>query len=147
MYISAAIAFGIAVVAVAVLYAAQISQKSPLYFILGLTAVVGVIMGITTIIFTKKAMYLADGNQRLECRSFFFNTTQNVLTEAIASRNANQLRSLMNNNDSGLRLDVLSSADRSVARYRIYKYIPFEYQPISEIVDIDDATLRVLVEL
>lgn len=147
MFINAAIFFGIAVVAVVVLFTSGIDQKSPLYFILGLAAVVGVIMGATTLIFTKKEMRLIDDNQRLTCYSYHFDASQNAINEDIRNHRFEHLKTLINPQDAGVRLDMLATADASVALYRLYKYVPFEYQPISEIVYVDKATADALRNL
>ena len=147
MYIKVIVSFVIAVASVVILALANIDTKAPLFFFLGFMAIIGVAVGLITLFFTKKEMRLVDTNQIIRCQSFYFNATQTALDSAIAAHNFDSLKKMININDSGLRLDLLATDDASIARYQIMKYVPFEYQPCSDVVDVDRMTVEAMSKL
>lgn len=144
MFCLVAIYLLVAVASVIVLFVANIDQRSPLYFIFGLLAFFGILMAVTTFSFQKKEVRLSDSGAKLICRSYHFDASVNGINEDIRNHRFDHLKSTKNNVDSGVRLDVLYADDASEARYRLYKYIPFEYQPVSDVVPIDAETAHAL---
>ena len=57
------------------------------------------------------------------------------------------LKSYKNTTENGLKLELAYSDDYSIARYRLYRYIPFEFQPDSEIIEINAERVKVLTQL
>lgn len=110
-------------------------------------AVIGLLVAVLTFLFTKKDPRLSDTNQRLSCYTYYFDASQSAIDEAIRNRRFEHLKSLINIHDAGIRLDMLCTDDATIARYRLYKYIPFEYQPISEITELDPTTATALKTL
>ena len=72
---------------------------------------------------------------------------QHVWEKAIASKDAKALKSYKNESENGLKLELVYSDDFSIARYRLYRYIPFEFQPDSEIIELNAEQVKVLTQL
>lgn len=147
MFVNAAMFFAMTLISVLALVFFDIDQKSPLYFVLGLAAVIGVIIGATTLIFTKKQPVVSATHQPLQCYSYHFDATQSVVNDDISACRFDRLKSLINKHDAGVRLDLITTADGSIAQYRIYKYVPFEYQPVSEVIKVDAKAAQAIASL
>ncbi len=120
-------------------------SKSSMYMFMGIVAALGYIMAVCVVIFSSKDI-LSDG-KRLNGYTLYFDTANANVEKAIAAKDAKALKSYKNENENGLKLELAFSDDHSVARYRLYRYIPFEFQPDSEIVEINAEQVKVLTQL
>ena len=120
-------------------------SKSAIYMFAGIVAAFGYIMAICVLIFTHKDV-LCEG-KRLNGYTFYFDTANANVEKAITAKDAKALKSYKNETENGLKLELAFSDDHSVARYRLYRYIPFEFQPDSEIINLDADQVKILINL
>ena len=118
-------------------------SKSSLYMFAGIVASFGYIMAVCVLIFSRKDI-LCEG-KRLNGYTLYFETANANVEKAIAAKDAKALKSYKNTTENGLKLELVFSDDHSIARYRLYRYIPFEFQPDSEIIEINADQVKVLI--
>lgn len=118
-------------------------SKSSMYMLIGIIAAFGYIMALCGLIFAKKDI-LCEG-KRLNGHSFYFDTTTANIEKAIAAKDAKTLKNYKNTSENGLKLELAYSDDYSIARYRLYRYIPFEFQPDSEIIEIKADQVKIII--
>jgi hypothetical protein len=118
-------------------------SKSSLYMFAGIIASFGYIMAVCVLIFSRKDI-LCEG-KRLNGYTLYFDTANANVEKAIAAKDAKALKSYKNTTENGLKLELAFSDDHSIARYRLYRYIPFEFQPDSEIIEINADQVKVLI--
>ena len=120
-------------------------SKSSLYMFAGIVASFGDIMAVCVLIFSRKDI-LCEG-KRLNGYTLYFDTANANVEKAIAAKDAKALKSYKNTTENGLKLELAFSDDHSIARYRLYRYIPFEFQPDSEIIELKAEQVKVLTQL
>ena len=120
-------------------------SKSSLYMFAGIVASFGYIMAVCVLIFSRKDI-LCEG-KRLNGYTLYFETANANVEKAIAAKDAKALKSYKNTTENGLKLELVFSDDHSIARYRLYRYIPFEFQPDSEIIELNAEQVKVLTQL
>ncbi len=118
-------------------------SKSSMYMLMGIVAAFGYIMAVCCVIFANKDI-MCEG-KRLNGHTFYFDTANANVEKAIAAKDAKALKSYRNTTENGLKLELAYTDDFSVARYRLYRYIPFEFQPDSEIIEINAEQVKVLI--
>ena len=118
-------------------------SKSSLYMFAGIVASFGYIMAVCVLIFSRKDI-LCEG-KRLNGYTLYFDTANANVEKAIAAKDAKALKNYKNESENGLKLELAYSDDLSIARYRLYRYIPFEFQPDSEIIEIKADQVKVLI--
>ena len=118
-------------------------SKSSLYMFAGIVASFGYIMAVCVLIFSRKDI-LCEG-KRLNGHTLYFDTANANVEKAIASKDAKALKNYKNESENGLKLELAYSDDLSIARYRLYRYIPFEFQPDSEIIELNADQVKVLI--
>jgi hypothetical protein len=118
-------------------------SKSSLYMFAGIVASFGYIMAVCVLIFSRKDI-LCEG-KRLNGYTLYFDTANANVEKAIAAKDAKALKSYKNTTENGLKLELAFSDDHSIARYRLYRYIPFEFQPDSEIIEINADQVKMLI--
>ncbi len=118
-------------------------SKSSLYMFAGIVASFGYIMAVCVLIFSRKDI-LCEG-KRLNGYTLYFDTANANVEKAIAAKDAKALKSYKNESENGLKLELAYSDDYSVARYRLYRYIPFEFQPDSEIIELNADQVKILI--
>lgn len=136
--------FTIALVSTAALLFIE-DSKSSVYMFAGIAAAFGYILGICVIIFSRKDT-ICDG-KRLNGYTIFFDTDNASVEKAISAKDAKSLKDYKNSAENGLKLELAYSDDFSIARYRLYRYIPFEFQPDSEIIDINPEQAQILTTI
>lgn len=120
-------------------------SKSSIYMFAGIIAAFGYIMTVCILIFTHKDV-LCEG-KRLNGYTLYFDTANANVEKAIATKDNKALKSYKNTTENGLKLELAYSDDYSIARYRLYRYIPFEFQADSEIIEINAEQVKVLTQL
>lgn len=120
-------------------------SKSSIYMLMGIVAAFGYIMAVCVLIFANKNI-LCEG-KRLNGHTLYFDTTNANVEKAIASKDSKALKNYKNESENGLKLELAYSDDHSIARYRLYRYIPFEFQPDSEIIELKAEQVKVLTQL
>jgi hypothetical protein len=120
-------------------------SKSSIYMLMGIVAAFGYIMAVCVLIFAHKDI-LCEG-KRLNGHTLYFDTANANVEKAIASKDAKALKNYKNESENGLKLELAYSDDLSIARYRLYRYIPFEFQPDSEIIELNAEQVKVLTQL
>ena len=120
-------------------------SKSSIYMLMGIVAAFGYIMAVCVLIFTHKDVICK--GKRLNGYTLYFDTANANVEKAISAKDAKALKSYKNESENGLKLELVYSDDFSVARYRLYRYIPFEFQPDSEIIELNAEQVKVLTQL
>lgn len=113
---------------------------------LGCLGVITLVMALVAI-FGSKPQLRMNGIKLNGYEIYFKNPSIADITRMLEARDADGLRNAMNDTDNGLRMNVVVSEDGSVMQYRMYKYVPFEYKPEGEIVNIDAETAKFITEL
>ncbi len=113
---------------------------------LGCIGVIMLIMAFVAI-FGSKPQLKMNGVKLNGYEIYFKNPSIAEITRMIEARDTDGLRNAMNDTDNGLRMNIAVSEDGSVMRYRMYKYVPFEYKPEGEIASIDAETAKFIAEL
>ena len=49
-------------------------------------------------------------------------------------------------NSGGAKLDVIVSEDKTYAAYRLYVYVPYDYEPVTELIDVVSENVGQFVE-
>lgn len=147
MYIKVAVYVILTAASVLTLIFADIDSRSSWFFALLSLAIIFALMSIITMFCTKKEPRLSDDNSRLICHTFQINATPSSIIDDIQNHNFKHLKSSVFDGEGGCRLNVLMSDKADVARYILYKYVPFEYQPVSEIITIDKDIAQSLIQL
>ncbi|MCQ2329631.1 MAG: hypothetical protein MJZ93_03630 [Paludibacteraceae bacterium] len=103
---------------------------------LGFVGTALIIMGFVAIFGSKPDVYYK-GEKVAGYQAFFANPSTAAIGKFIDEKNTETLRKTMNTHDNGLRVNMAMTESGSLCRYRMYKYVPFEYKPEGEIVEID----------
>lgn len=130
IYIVLAIVLGV------LLMTANIDGKSWVGMCMGFMAIVFVVMGAIAL-FGKNSAMKYKGVKINAYQVYFTNPSTAEIGRAIAEGNVDFLKKSVNTIDNGLRVNMIAAEDGSLCRYRMYKYVPFDYQPEGEIVEIE----------
>lgn len=103
---------------------------------LGFVGAALIIMGFV-VIFGSKPDVFYKGEKIAGYQAFFANPSTAAIGKFIDDKDTEALRKAMNTYDNGLRVNMTMTGSGSLCRYRMYKYVPFEYMPEGEIVEID----------
>lgn len=78
---------------------------------------------------------------------YFNNPSIAAINVALRDKDRKVVLTYMNKAEIGLRLNVAISEDDSLKRMQFFKYVPFEYKPESEIIEIDAETAEFIEKL
>ncbi|HPW90611.1 MAG TPA: hypothetical protein PLJ40_04285 [Paludibacteraceae bacterium] len=102
---------------------------------LGLLAGTLLIVGILKLSFGRKTYIYKPTNSKLEGRVFF--CTAGKGQESIAAIKAKkwaQLGNLISQNETGVKLEFVTSKDRQFARCQVLTFIPYNFEPLSDVI-------------
>lgn len=140
IYIALAIVLGI------LLMTANIDGKSWTGMCLGFVAIVLLIMGGIELFGKKKGMKYK-GVKINAYQVYFKNPSTSEISRAIREKDTVFLKKEVNSTDMGLRVNMIAAEDGSLCRYRMYKYVPFDYQPEGEIVELTKEMVKAFAEI
>lgn len=110
-------------------------------------SILGIIFFIIKIISGSKNMVYTPSGSRIKNYSLFFkNEDYDKLVKSFGSGNINSLYNISSGGNSGLRVDIIVSDDGKFAVCQIFKYIPYNYEPASEIYSIKESDIAMLNE-
>ncbi|MEG2760859.1 MAG: hypothetical protein RR921_05945, partial [Mucinivorans sp.] len=89
--------------------------------------VVAIIFAIKLVSGSKKLVYTPTGSLAQEHSVFFKSDELEKLMYAIETSNTQNLKTILSPNNSGVRLDIIDSADGKFAACQIMKYVPYYY--------------------
>lgn len=129
----------VAAAAAALLFAGSIASPAWVPAALGTVATVCIVMAVVTCFGSKRELRY-NGTRLRGYEIYFTNPSVSEITRLLREHDREGLLRAVNNTDNGLRLNVAISDDGSLMRYRMYKYVPFEYKPEGATVELDSAT-------
>lgn len=139
------IAFAIALLAAVVLLS---GAQGPAWLPTAMvsTALLAAVIGFVCLFGSRKELRL-NGKKLTGYRLYFKTGSAQEIIRLINERNSRELKKMLNPQEGGLRLNLMMADDGSIARYRIFKYVPFDYQPESDIVEANLSTATFISEL
>lgn len=109
-------------------------NTSTLYMSLLALGVIAVIGGGFRLLFGCKRYVFLPTKSPVDIESFFFEPTQlQTLSNAFESGEIQIIKSLKRKENTGVRVDVISSADNQFAATQVFQYIPHNYEPVTPI--------------
>ena len=137
---------GIACAVVIVMLPAQTAEFAPVS--LGLVSATCLIIGIAQLAFGGKAYIYTPTNSKVYGRVFFCTSGKGQETiSAIKSKNWAQLEKLIANNESGVKLEFVTSKDRQFARCQVLTFIPYNFEPLSDIITLSGEEMEELLKV
>lgn len=103
---------------------------------LGCIGTILIVMGIMSICGSKPDLYYKN-EKVIGYQAFFSNPSTSAISKFIDEENSEALGKAINIHDNGLRVNMVMTENGNLCRYRMYKYVPFEYKPEGEIVEIE----------
>lgn len=145
-YIVAALFLISAVALVFVLTKLDLKENSALYFTLWLAVVTATIVGIVKL-FTAKKVYFVEATQSplSQYVLYFEGLSPEELERQLKASNCEKLKKYFCNSEKSLKMELLTSADRNFSKCLIYKFIPYNYEPVSEVMTLpQDVVIAIL---
>lgn len=137
---------GIACAVVIVMLPAQTAEFAPVS--LGLVSATCLIIGIAQLAFGGKAYIYTPTNSKVYGRVFFCTSGKGQETiSAIKSKNWAQLEKLIAHNESGVKLEFVTSKDRQFARCQVLTFIPYNFEPLSDIMTLSAEEMEALLKV
>ena len=137
---------GIACAVVIVMLPAQTAEFAPVS--LGLVSATCLIIGIAQLAFGGKAYIYTPTNSKVYGRVFFCTSGKGQETiSAIKSKNWGQLEKLIAHNESGVKLEFVTSKDRQFARCQVLTFIPYNFEPLSDIITLSGEEMEELLKV
>ena len=149
LFLSSAV---LAVGLVLLIVAGQMGDRTTSVYIASLVfGVSGVLAGGLLLLFGGRQFIYTPTKSKVTLHSYFFEPNQfHTVCQAVKSGDCTTLKSLKRSDNSGIRLDVLSSADHRFAAAQVYHYVPYTYTPASQLYcSYDDRAqelIRVFIE-
>ena len=137
---------GIACAVVIVMLPAQTAEFAPVS--LGLVSATCILVGIVQLAFGGKAYIYTPTNSKVYGRVFFCTSGKGQETiSAIKSKNWAQLEKLIAHNESGVKLEFVTSKDRQFARCQVLTFIPYNFEPLSDIITLSGEEMEELLKV
>ena len=137
---------GIACAVVIVMLPAQTAEFAPVS--LGLVSATCILVGIVQLAFGGKAYIYTPTNSKLHGRVFFCTSGKGQETiSAIKSKNWGQLEKLIAHNESGVKLEFVTSKDRQFSRCQVLTFIPYNFEPLSDIITLSGEEMEELLKV
>jgi hypothetical protein len=97
------------------------------------------------------------------CREYIYNPTHSRLSKETIFfdiSNSTQIRNILESGEykklvdhktdlktgGGARLDAIITEDGKYAAYQLYVYVPYSYEPVTELVDVNPSNIKQFVE-
>ena len=115
---------------------------------LGLLSATCILVGIVQLASGGKAYIYTPTNSKLHGRVFFCTSGKGQETiSAIKSKNWGQLEKLIAHNESGVKLEFVTSKDRQFARCQVLTFIPYNFEPLSDIITLSGEEMEDLLKV
>ena len=115
---------------------------------LGLLSATCILVGIVQLAFGGKAYIYTPTNSKLHGRVFF--CTSGKGQETISKKkkkNWGQLEKLISHNESGVKLEFVTSKDRQFARCQVLTFIPYSFEPLSDILVLSPEDIEQVLQI
>lgn len=120
----------------------ELEATSPIYLLLMTVGGVGAIVSLIKIAAgTKRVVYHPTGSPIKSYNIFFKPTEISSLTKAIETGDTSKMHSMLNDTNSGIRLDVVMAKDGKFAACQLFQYVPYSYEPATDVYRIDESFL------
>lgn len=142
-----ALSLSISVISFIVLITYDFGYKSELEFYISFVMIAFLIAAILQFIFGKKLYYYKPENVPVKCHLYFFDTTSEKLIQAVKTNDINFLKSVVNDYDRGIKMELAYTPNYSIAICQCYKYVPYEYIPDSEVITLTNSEVELLLNV
>ena len=113
-----------------------------MYFLMMLSAVVLVGVGIVRLLFFgKEYVYLPTKSKIAEYSVFFRSDAKRAVIDAIESGNIAALDKIKKDDNSGIRFDIVMSDDCKFASCQVFEWVPHFFEPASKVYVLDEETV------
>lgn len=120
----------------------DMEATSPVFLLLTTVGIVGIVISLIKLVSgTKKWVYTPTGSSIKEYSIFFKPTEMYNLKRAIESGDIKSIDSMVNDTNNGIRFDVAMSKDSKFAACQLFEYVPYNYEPATDVYRIDDKAL------
>ncbi len=142
IYLAGAIALSI------VLLNVDFGTDSPLFFTLWLVVCVLFAVAIIKVFTAKNRYFVKETKQLLACTVLYFEglSPENLIT-LLKGDNYKAFKKYFSKEEKGLKLEILTSADGSFARCMVFKFIPYNYETVSEAIALSSQQVTELLSL
>jgi len=122
--------------------------KDALFFTLWLVVCVAVMMAIIKLFTAKNRYFVKETKQLLACTVLYFEglSPENLIT-LLKGDNYKAFKKYFSKEEKGLKLEILTSADGSFARCMVFKFIPYNYETVSEAIALSSQQVTELLSL
>lgn len=145
-----AVAIALLVVGIACIAAITVLPPQTAGFVsisLGLLSATCVIIGIVQLAFGGNAYIYTPTNSKLHGRVLFCISGKGQETiSAIKSKNWTQLEKLITRNESSVKLEFITSKDRQFARCQVLTFIPYSFEPLSDVIVLSPEEIEELLK-
>ena len=83
----------------------------------------------------------------MKAQVFYFDTTSEKLFDAIKNKDTNYLKSVYTDIDRGVKLEMAYTDNYSLAICQAYKYVPYEFVPDSDIINLSNEEVDLLLKV
>ena len=98
--------------------------------------------------FGGKAYIYTPTNSKLHGRVFFCTSGKGQETiTAIKTKNWGQLEKLISHNESGVKLEFVTSKDLQFARCQVLTFIPYSFEPLSGVMVLSSQEIEELLKV
>ncbi|MEG1573234.1 MAG: hypothetical protein RSC04_06540 [Bacteroidales bacterium] len=116
-----------------------VDNKAALYLALMTFGIIFVLVGVVMLIFNRgQWIYVPTKSEIKSYEIFFKSDSLHSLMQALETGNIMSLYPMKGESGQGVRLNALLSKDGKFAACQVYKYVPYNYEPASEIYTIKD---------
>lgn len=138
LYAGLGIVFGIALICIATFGIAD--KKSGMYLLLITFGIMALVAFVAMLFLNKGQLIYTPTKSEIRAYEIFFKSEAlHNLLQAIEAGNISSLYRMVGEDGQGIRLNVLLSKDNSFAACQLYKYVPYQYEPASEVYKIMDG--------
>lgn len=146
-WVSFFVVLSVAIASLIFLFSYNFGSDSELKFYVSFVMVAFFIIAVLQFLFGKKRYYYTPDNVVVNACEYYFNTTSDKLFDAIKKGDKDYLKSVSNSVDSGIKLEMAYTDNGSLSVCQSFKYIPYEYLPDSEVVDLSKKEVELLIGL
>ena len=116
-------------------------------FYISFIMVAFLIIAVLQFLFGERQYYYLPDNTPLKAQVFYFDTTSEKLFDAIKNKNTNDLKSVYTDIDRGVKLEMAYTDNYSLAICQAYKYVPYEFVPDSDIINLSNEEVDLLLKV
>lgn len=136
---------GVALIVAGSMYASE--PKTALYFLIVTTGAGFIITALVKMISAARISVYTPSNSPVRERSLFIKCDRvDNLIESLKNGDSNVIDKIACQSDSGLRMDVMLSDDNNFVACQLFRYVPYSYEPASEMIIHSEELSQRMVE-